>query len=67
MNYAMFTKEGNELVHRIVEAGVALRKFDSFERVWEWAEHELIKLGHAEGFEEATDTAVREAVYEKLI
>jgi hypothetical protein len=65
--YEMFTKEGNELVHRIVEAGVALRKFDSFERVWEWAEHELIKLGHAEGFEEATDTAVREAVYEKLI
>ena len=67
MNYAMFTKEGNELVHRIVEAGVALRKFDSFERVWEWAEHELIKLGHAEGFEEASDTAVREAVYVKLI
>ena len=65
--YEMFTKEGNELVHRIVEAGVALRKFDSFERVWEWAEHELIKMGHAEGFEEATDTAVREAVYEKLI
>ena len=65
--YEMFTKEGNELVHRIVEAGVALRKFDSLERVWEWAEHELIKLGHAEGFEEATDTAVREAVYEKLI
>ena len=54
--YEMFTKEGNELVHRIVEAGVALRKFDSFERVWEWAEHELIKLGHAEGFEEATDS-----------
>ena len=66
-NYEMFTSQGNELVHRIVEAGVALRKFDSFERVWEWAEHELIKLGHAEGFEEATDTAVREAVYEKLI
>ena len=65
--YEMFTKEGNELVHRIVEAGVALRKFDSLERVWEWAERELIKLGHAEGFEEATDTAVREAVYEKLI
>lgn len=67
MNYAMFTKEGNELVHRIVEAGVALRKFDSFERVWNWAEHELNKLSHADGYEEATDTAVREAVYEKLI
>jgi endo-1,4-beta-D-glucanase Y len=66
-NYEMFTSQGNELVHRIVEAGVALRKFDSFERVWDWAQHELRKLSYAEGYEEATDTAVREAVYEKLI
>ena len=66
-NYEMFTSQGNELVHRIVEAGVALRKFDSFERVWEWTQHELHKLSYAEGFEEATDTAVREAVYVKLI
>ncbi len=66
-NYEMFTSQGNELVHRIVEAGVALRKFDSFERVWDWAQHELNKLSHAPGYEEATDTAVREAVYVKLI
>ena len=66
-NYEMFTSQGNELVHRIVEAGVALRKFDSFESVWEWAQHELNKLSHAPGYEEATDTAVREAVYVKLI
>jgi hypothetical protein len=66
-NYEMFTSQGNELVHRIVEAGVALRKFDSFERVRDWAQHELNKLSHAPGYEEATDTAVREAVYVKLI
>ena len=66
-NYEMCTSQGNELVHRIVEAGVALRKFDSFESVWEWAQHELNKLSHAPGYEEATDTAVREAVYVKLI
>jgi hypothetical protein len=46
-NYEMFTSQGNELVHRIVEAGVALRKFDSFERVWDWAQHELRKLSYA--------------------
>ena len=66
-NYDMFTQEGNELVHRIVEAGLALKKFDPVERVWDWAQHELNKLSHAEGFGEATDTAVREIVYDKLI
>jgi len=29
----------------------------------QWAFRELDKLGAAEGYEEATDTAVREAVY----
>ena len=66
-DYAMFTTEGNYMVDRIVEAGVNLKATDGAERVWAWAEHELAKLGHAEGFEEATDTAVREAVYDKLI
>ena len=66
-NYEMFTSQGNELVHRIVLAGVALRKFDSFDNVWEWAQRELHKLSYAPGYEEATDTAVREAVYERLI
>jgi endo-1,4-beta-D-glucanase Y len=65
-NYEMYTPEGNELVHRIVLAGQALAKFDPFERVWEWAQNELRKLSYAEGYEEATDTAVREAVYVNL-
>lgn len=66
-NYEMFTAEGNDLVHRIVLAGQSLAKFDPMERVWEWAQHELHKLSYAEGFEEATDTAVREAVYDRLV
>ncbi len=66
-NYEMFTTQGNELVHRIVLAGQALAKFDPMERVWEWAQHELNKLSHAPGYEEATDTAVREAVYDRLV
>lgn len=66
-NYEMFTAEGNDLVHRIVLAGQSLAKFDPMERVWAWAQHELHKLSYAEGFEEATDTAVREAVYDRLV
>ena len=66
-DYAMFTPEGNDLVHRIVLAGQALTKFDPVERVWDWAEHELNKLSHAPGYEEATDTAVREAVYSAVV
>lgn len=66
-NYEMFTTQGNELVHRIVLAGQALAKFDPMERVLEWAQHELNKLSHAPGYEEATDTAVREAVYDRLV
>jgi len=66
-NYEMFTAEGNELVHRIVLAGQALAKFDPMERVWEWAQHELHKLSYAEGYGEATDTAVREAVHHYLV
>ena len=65
-NYDMFTQEGNELVHRIVLAGQALLKFDPQESVWTWAQHELHKLSYAPGYEEATDTAVRECVYEGL-
>lgn len=65
-NYDMFTQEGNELVHRIVLAGQALLKFDPQESVWAWAQHELLKLSHADGYGEATDTAVRECVYDRL-
>ena len=66
-NYEMFTSEGNELVHRIVLAGQALAKFDPFERVWEWKQHELHKLYYDQCYEEAADTAVSEAVYDNLI
>jgi len=70
----MFTAEGNAMVHRIVEAGRNLRMSDTDEQVWEWAQHELSKLsrgsfmkdGVENTFGEATDTAVRECVYDKL-
>jgi len=66
-NYEMFTAEGNELIHRIVEAALQLKQTDPVERVWDWCNHELSKLGCADGFGEATDTAVREAVYDAVV
>ena len=52
-NYAMFTEKGNQMVH-----GIVMTK-----TTWEEAESELYSLAKDKDFEEATDTAVREAVY----
>ena len=65
-NYDMFTAKGNYMVHRIVEAGRKLRMSDSDEQVWAWTMRELNKLATADKFGEATDTAVREMVYDRL-
>jgi hypothetical protein len=70
-DFAMFTPEGNQLVERIATAGRELAGVDGpnnpTELAWNWCLRELEKLGTAEGFEEATDTAVREAVYDFII
>jgi len=66
LNYDMFTTKGNYMVHRIVEAGRKLRMTDTDEQVWAWTQHELRKLATADEFGEATDTAVREMVYDRL-
>ena len=70
-DFAMFTAEGNHLVSRIATAGRELAGIDGpnnpTELAWNWAQRELEKLSCAEGFEEATDTAVREAVYDYII
>jgi hypothetical protein len=62
MAYEMFTAEGNYMVERIATAGQRLAAEDGVATAWEWTVRELEKLSAAEGFEEATDTAVREAV-----
>ena len=70
-DFAMFTAEGNQLVARIATAGRDLAAVDGpqnpTELAVEWAFRELAKLGTAEGYEEATDTAVREAVYSFIV
>jgi hypothetical protein len=62
MAYEMFTAEGNYMVERIAVAGGRIAAEDGFDAAWAWTVRELTKLSAAEGFEEAMDTAVREAV-----
>ena len=61
--YNMFTQDGNRKVAAIVSAAQALAKFEDRESVFNWSERELNNLSMREGYEEAMDTAVREAVY----
>jgi len=65
--FSMSTKEGNVLVGRILDTGVKLKQEEQVEWVWDWVLIQLEKLSHAEGFEEATDRAVRDAAFNKLI
>jgi hypothetical protein len=66
-DYGMFSKQGNEKVSAIVSAAQALAKFEPIERVWNWTEIQLHDLSQRKEFEEATDTAVRESVYDAII
>ena len=67
-SYGMFTTKGNYMVGRIVEAAQGLIKLDGDElNAWQFAYRELQKLGHSDEFGEATDTDVREQVYEAVV
>ena len=66
-NFEMFTAEGNELVARIAAAGEKLAAADGVDSAWEFCLRKLETLSYGKGFEEATDTAVREAVYEAVV
>ena len=63
MTYGMFTQEGDLLVGRIVDAAVRAHTElgDSVEVAYSFLTAKLEVLSYGEGFEEATDTAVREA------
>jgi len=66
-DFAMFTDQGNELVTRIAAAGRELAAADGVDSAWEFCLRKLETLSYGEGFEEATDTAVREAVYQAVV
>ncbi len=58
MDYAMFTPEGNAAVHGIV----VMTKVTGCS--WLETYQALVNLSDTKGFGEATDTAVREMVYD---
>ena len=65
--FGMFTAEGDQLVKRIAAAGEKIAAADGALDGWTWAHRELHKLAAAEGYEEATDTMVREIVYGDVV
>lgn len=60
IDYGMFTDSGNLAVHGIVE-GARIKK-----STWPEVYQALVAISYVEGYGEATDTAVREVVYDAL-
>ena len=60
LSYGMFTEEGDILVNGIVDVAKGT------DADWPWAYEKLKMLGETEGFGEATDTMVREAVFDAI-
>ena len=58
--YGMFTDAGNQAVHAIVEYAQASNL------TWLEVYQELCRLGEVKAFGEATDTMVREIVYDAI-
>ena len=73
ISYSMFTEFGDTLVDGIVNVAKQNGKItrDRYGRrettIWPWVYEKLEMLGKTKGFEEATDTMVREAVYDALV
>jgi len=65
MNMGMFTELGNSKVSAIVTRVQGLELQD--DAAWKYAYRELDALSELEGTEEATDTEVREALWEELL
>jgi len=65
--YGMFSKSGDLLVGNIVEQALGMKESEGVERVWDWCLSKLEVIASAKEFEEATDTAVREAVYDAVV
>jgi hypothetical protein len=64
-DFEMFSGAGNTAVGGMV--GQAIDAFDNRDDAWDWALNELELLGKTSTYGEATDTAVREAVWDALL
>ena len=69
--YNMFTQQGNDKVAALVKTARDLADLDgpenASEQAWNWLLNELDALARDPATEEATDTAVREAAYDRFI
>ena len=65
MEMGMFSAEGNSKVSAIVTRVQGFELQD--DAAWKYAYRELAALSELEGTEEATDTEVREALWEELL
>ena len=69
--YNMFTDLGNARVAALVLQAREYSDVDGpvnpVEQAWNWLLNELDALSDQSGFEEAADTAVREACYDRFI
>ena len=69
--YNMFTQQGNDKVAALVAQARQLADVDgphnAVEQAWNWLLNELDALARDPAYEEATDTAVREACYDRFI
>ena len=59
-SYAMFTERGDKAIHSLVLQAALFGKSSTE------VERDLDTLSDVEGYEEATDTAVRECVFDAL-
>ena len=68
LSYSMFSEEGDILVNGIVDVLVKgiVDVAKGTNADWPWAYEKLEMLGKTKGFEEATDTMVREAVFDAI-
>ena len=66
-SFGMFTENGSYMVGRIAAAGEKLAAADGTKSAWLFAQRELRKLATADEFGEATDTDVREQVYDVVV
>ena len=71
MEFGMFTAEGNQKVAALVDQAREYAGVDGplqpVEMAWNWLLDALEDLAEQPGFEEAMDTAVREACYDRFI
>ena len=69
--YNMFTQQGNDKVAALVKTARDLADLDgpenASEQAWNWLLNELDALARDPATQEATDTAVREAAYDRFI